>query len=426
MRRFFLFLSVLILCSAAVPAAHAAGGCCQDPDSTLPLFRKIGEADIPLTQTECAEKNGKWVFNAYPDLASQQCIESAPISVLNYDTPTVQKSKGITFIPNIEIPGLFSGEIVIGSESIGQYIAAFYIFFVALTGVLAVAMMVLAGFRWITAAGNASKITEAKDMINGALFGLMLVLLSYLLLNLINPTLTKLAGLQLSPIKPILFQFESEFSSIKGEPAGNIVLDPNLKSVDPASVRNVSTYDALLVQAAQKNRVDVTLLKAIMIVESGGKARAISSVGACGLMQVMPGNVGNKCLIPPDGTEPGDPAYDQAVAANIDAGAKLLSDFWSAPCPEKVTNSSGVSRTCDAKKTQCKPWDPRYAVAAYNGGTAANCDSAETTCQGLTFWECKENWDTSRPNSYLQTVNYVVKVLGTYNVIKQHPDWIPK
>ncbi|NUU00758.1 lytic transglycosylase domain-containing protein [Herbaspirillum robiniae] len=47
-------------------------------------------------------------------------------------------------------------------------------------------------------------------------------------------------------------------------------------------------YDALLSQASAEFGVDASLLKAVMTAESGFNARAVSSKGAVGLMQVLP------------------------------------------------------------------------------------------------------------------------------------------
>lgn len=57
--------------------------------------------------------------------------------------------------------------------------------------ILAMAMIVLAGFQWVTAYGNPSKIEDARDRIFNAIIGLILALAAWLILNTINPELVK-------------------------------------------------------------------------------------------------------------------------------------------------------------------------------------------------------------------------------------------
>lgn len=65
-------------------------------------------------------------------------------------------------------------------------------------------------------------------------------------------------------------------------------------AADPPFVRTMMAhpdarkYDALLTQASGEFGVDAALLKAVLTAESGFNARAVSSKGAVGLMQVLP------------------------------------------------------------------------------------------------------------------------------------------
>ena len=55
--------------------------------------------------------------------------------------------------------------------------------------ILAVFMIILAGFQWVTAYGNPSKIEDARDRIFMAILGLILAFAAWLILNTINPAL---------------------------------------------------------------------------------------------------------------------------------------------------------------------------------------------------------------------------------------------
>jgi hypothetical protein len=77
-----------------------------------------------------------------------------------------------------------------GSESpttFGKYVVAIYEFLLSLVGIVAMVMIIIGGFRYMTSTGNASAMADAKDMIFSALLGLGLALLSWLILYTINP-----------------------------------------------------------------------------------------------------------------------------------------------------------------------------------------------------------------------------------------------
>lgn len=85
----------------------------------------------------------------------------------------------------------------------GQYICKLYTIGLKAAGILAVLMIVYAGFLWMTSPAIA-KIEQAKGMIWGAVGGLVLLFASYLILNTINPDLLKcsLPTLSFAPISP--------------------------------------------------------------------------------------------------------------------------------------------------------------------------------------------------------------------------------
>lgn len=77
-------------------------------------------------------------------------------------------------------------------EDIVDYTRKFYTAFMGAIGIFAAAMIMYAGYQWITASGNAEKISRAKDGFTSALVGVILALISWVLLNLINPMITSL------------------------------------------------------------------------------------------------------------------------------------------------------------------------------------------------------------------------------------------
>lgn len=73
---------------------------------------------------------------------------------------------------------------------IGEYFVSLFRWGAWAISIIAVIMIVVAGFQWMTALGNPTKISQAKNRISDALFGLILVLGASLLLGFVNPNLT--------------------------------------------------------------------------------------------------------------------------------------------------------------------------------------------------------------------------------------------
>ena len=103
------------------------------------------------------------------------------------------------FEPQVAIPGSEfqiteegkEGEIAIGNstEMIGKYIIAIYKYSIGIVGILAAVVLMWGGLVWLTAGGNSSRIEDAKAWIGAALTGMVLMLGSYTILNIINPDL---------------------------------------------------------------------------------------------------------------------------------------------------------------------------------------------------------------------------------------------
>jgi len=85
--------------------------------------------------------------------------------------------------PLVRIPGLPAA----GPINLSQYIVGLYNFLLSIVGIVAVMMLIIGGMKYITAAGNASIVGDAKDTIWNAIFGLLLALLSWVIVSTINP-----------------------------------------------------------------------------------------------------------------------------------------------------------------------------------------------------------------------------------------------
>jgi soluble lytic murein transglycosylase-like protein len=128
---------------------------------------------------------------------------------------------------------------------------------------------------------------------------------------------------------------DSRYSLVVREPYP----DPGLDSAaaGPARTGRHDPYGALVKQVAHEHKLDHSLLRAIIAVESGNNPSAVSRKGAVGLMQLMPETAARYGVID---------LYDPAE--NVRAGALYLRDLM-----QKFDN------------------DLSLALAAYNAGEGA-------------------------------------------------------
>lgn len=61
------------------------------------------------------------------------------------------------------------------------------------------------------------------------------------------------------------------------------------RSGERLNLKNIDTFDEIIVRESEKVGIDPYLIKALIMVESGFNPRAVSPRGARGLMQIMPG-----------------------------------------------------------------------------------------------------------------------------------------
>ena len=109
---------------------------------------------------------------------------------------------------------------------------------------------------------------------------------------------------------------------------------PIVGKVNARNFPNLDRFDGLIVQSALQYGVPSSLIKAVVLAESGVNPKAISHAGAQGLMQLMPPTAGDLGV-----KNPFDPAE------NIDGGSRYL-----------------------AKMLDLFNGDRRLALAGYNAG----------------------------------------------------------
>jgi soluble lytic murein transglycosylase-like protein len=88
---------------------------------------------------------------------------------------------------------------------------------------------------------------------------------------------------------------------------------PKRMHVNARSFPLLDTWDYLILAAASRYYLEPELIKSVVLAESGMNPRALSSAGAMGLMQLMPGTARDLGV-----TDPWDPEQ------NIDGGSRYI------------------------------------------------------------------------------------------------------
>lgn len=114
----------------------------------------------------------------------------------------------IIFKPSVDIPGagempggFASGtEYKISGDSISQYIYLIYVYGSRFAAILAMFMLVIAGWQWVMAGGVPERINRSKDIIVGVFVGLALLFGGNVLMSQISQRLVNFNTLKIDPI----------------------------------------------------------------------------------------------------------------------------------------------------------------------------------------------------------------------------------
>lgn len=111
----------------------------------------------------------------------------------------------------------------IRTNDIGKYFNTVFLIAIGLAGALAVIMIIIAGVQWMGTDSVFGK-TEAKKQITGAIFGLIIALGAFALLNTIDPALLGTKGLNVDQVEIELEQEQTPWSTYSS--GGNLELCP--------------------------------------------------------------------------------------------------------------------------------------------------------------------------------------------------------
>lgn len=102
----------------------------------------------------------------------------------------------------IEYPSIPNGTAPSGTTDLPKYVEYLFQFAIAGSGLVALVVITLAGIQYLSSTGMPNKISDAKDRIMSALFGLAILFCSWLILNTINPAFLKFSGPEIDYANP--------------------------------------------------------------------------------------------------------------------------------------------------------------------------------------------------------------------------------
>lgn len=142
----------------------------------------------------------------------------------------------------------------------GEFILAIYNYAVRVAGIVAVVVIIIAGIQWTTSGGGEG-INSAKKRIGGALMGLFLAYMSYLILHTINPALVNMRLPQVWMLRRVAMErFGSQMPVgtrlILAAEANNQTGRPNMEAAGPAHIKSADESQNRILWCGKRFRQD--------------------------------------------------------------------------------------------------------------------------------------------------------------------------
>lgn len=125
----------------------------------------------------------------------------------------------------LEFPIPQPGGKVLEKATLDQYISGLFTFGLMVVGITALASIMLGGIRYMASDLITTK-QDAKDQITSAIYGLLLLLFSYLILNTINPELVSLR----TATMPAPTSSSQQTTPTTTAPDGQFTYDPGIQA----------------------------------------------------------------------------------------------------------------------------------------------------------------------------------------------------
>ena len=205
---------------------------------------------------------------AYPGSITNKylccCNTANATNVKQEEKPTVFEMADF----QVEIPGMTKLADVVcqpGEECsipwIGEYTKGIYNYLIAIVGVIAAIVLMAGGLLWLISRGEASKITQAKELIVGSITGVIILACSYLILLQLNPNLVNLQNINIKSVSPINVSVinKAEIQGCVGKWATNKITGAAMSAEVSLAVKKV----------AASSNIDPCYFYAILSQESG-------------------------------------------------------------------------------------------------------------------------------------------------------------
>lgn len=267
-----LFFWPSMLSISVAQAQTGSLGCCTITCDGVPHSTSESETDCPLTVSRGEGKSDcTGVF--YPNQQAaipngEKCIDSSidssnslgaslPKFSNPLDNPKLAVSiPGFLKFRNIYCEAVGKGQIC-SIPWLADYISALYRYGIGSLIIFAVIVMMIGGVVWLTAGGNESKITDAKKWISGSLFGILIAVSSYMILNIVNPALTNLSPIKISSVDREDLPDYTDYAGLIEEEKNGETLKDNFKKAP----KNISYIEVDTLSGKRKIQVDETIVE---------------------------------------------------------------------------------------------------------------------------------------------------------------------
>jgi len=240
----------------------------------------------------------------------------------------------VNFKPQVSIPGssfVAESPSLLTGSTIASYIGAIYNYGMAIAGILATLVLMGAGVIWLTSGGDSGKITQAKELISGSIAGLLILVVSWVILNTVNPDLV------------------------------------NLKSIAPANIAEIDiAAQTSLVCCSQKQGPTKTAIKLV-------DGKRIATEGNMDGKEIRCGGDSVEC------------PSNKVCLTKTDEVYSCFEDNLCCECVRGILSGPNFCKnnvTIDSCKKACKHayLDPITSFAAFYDAADYVCPEGETTC----------------------------------------------
>lgn len=202
--------------------------------------------------------------------------------------PTAIFAQNDNYVLLTKLPGL--AESLPQDNILGKYVPAVFKILIGLSAVFAVLMIVIGGFQYMSTDAIQGK-TAGRDRIKNAIYGLVLVIAAWLILNEINPNLLKF-NLNIDPV--VTTGPEAGTGALGGGGGGKVASGADLLSgpsltadgmvrstLNNVGVNNPPCTESRRTNCTNLNGLPVTMVKSLQGLQT---ACASSNNGNCSVM----------------------------------------------------------------------------------------------------------------------------------------------